>query len=98
MGEPGRPRRPLHFGPDAMEAHGGTLPDPAETAAAAHAAAQQDARVDDYDEPGFDPQSADATAPPAFTRRPPLSAARDDEQRGVFSGAMPGSRLGPAER
>lgn len=40
MGEPGRPRRPLHFGPDAMEAHGGTLPDPAETAAAAHAAAQ----------------------------------------------------------
>lgn len=40
MGDPGRPRRPLHFGPDAMEAHGGTLPDPAETAAAAHAAAQ----------------------------------------------------------
>ena len=40
MSEPGRPRRPLHFGPDAMEAHGGTLPDPAETAAAAHAAAQ----------------------------------------------------------
>ena len=34
MSEPGRPRRPLHFGPDAMEAHGGTLPDPAETAAA----------------------------------------------------------------
>lgn len=40
MSEPGRPRRPLHFGPDAMEAHGGTLPDPAETAAAAHATAQ----------------------------------------------------------
>lgn len=40
MAEPGKPRRPLHFGPDAMEAHGGTLPDPAETAAAAHAAAQ----------------------------------------------------------
>lgn len=39
MGEAGRPRRPLHFGPDAMEAHGGTLPDPAETAEAAHAAA-----------------------------------------------------------
>ncbi|WP_068261204.1 hypothetical protein [Janibacter limosus] len=39
MGEPGKPRRPLHFGPDAMEAHGGTMPDPAETAAAAHAAA-----------------------------------------------------------
>jgi len=40
MAEPGKPRRPLHFGPDAMEAHGGTLPDPAETAAAAHAAAR----------------------------------------------------------
>lgn len=40
MADPGRPRRPLHFGPDAMEAHGGTLPDPAETAEAAHAAAQ----------------------------------------------------------
>lgn len=39
MGDPGRPRRPLHFGPDAMEAHGGALPDPAETAEAAHAAA-----------------------------------------------------------
>ena len=65
---------------------------------AAHAAAQQAAGVDDYNEPGFDHQPADATAPPAFTRRPPLSAARDDEPRGVFSGAMPGSRLGPAER
>ncbi|KRE36123.1 hypothetical protein ASG73_15855 [Janibacter sp. Soil728] len=40
MAEPGKPRRPLHFGPDAMEAHGGTLPDPAEAAEAAHAAAQ----------------------------------------------------------
>lgn len=40
MAEPGKPRRPLHFGPDAMEAHGGTLPDPAETAEAAHTAAQ----------------------------------------------------------
>ncbi|WP_082817188.1 hypothetical protein [Janibacter terrae] len=40
MSEPGKPRRPLHFGPDAMEAHGGTLPDPAETAEAAHAAAR----------------------------------------------------------
>ena len=39
MGDDRRPRRPLHFGPDAMEAHGGTLPDPAETAEAAHAAA-----------------------------------------------------------
>ncbi|HIZ99875.1 MAG TPA: hypothetical protein H9805_15035 [Candidatus Janibacter merdipullorum] len=39
MGDAGRPRRPLHFGPDAMEAHGGTLPDPAETAEAAHTAA-----------------------------------------------------------
>ncbi|MGO1166215.1 MAG: hypothetical protein ACTMHL_06320 [Janibacter sp.] len=40
MGDAGRPRRPVHLGPDAMEAHGGTLPDPAETAEAAHAAAQ----------------------------------------------------------
>lgn len=39
MGDARRPRRPLHFGPDAMEAHGGTLPDPAETAEAAHSAA-----------------------------------------------------------
>lgn len=40
MAEPGKPRRPLNFGPDAMEAHGGTLPDPAEAAEAAHTAAQ----------------------------------------------------------
>ena len=39
MTDPERPRRPLHFGPDAMEAYGGTLPDPAETAEAAHTAA-----------------------------------------------------------
>ncbi len=38
-GEARKPRRPLHFGPDAMEGHGGTMPDPAETAQAAHAAA-----------------------------------------------------------
>lgn len=30
----------MHFGPDAMEAHGGTTPGPAETAEAAHAAAR----------------------------------------------------------
>lgn len=35
-----RPRRPVHFGPEAMEAYGDSLPDPAETAAAAHQAAQ----------------------------------------------------------
>lgn len=40
MTDPERPRRPLHFGPDAMEAHGGTLPDPAAAAEAAHQAAQ----------------------------------------------------------
>lgn len=39
MDEQRRPRRPLHFGPDAMEAHGGTTPDPAEAAEAAHQAA-----------------------------------------------------------
>ena len=30
------PRRPVHFGPDALEAHGGTLPGPAETTEIAH--------------------------------------------------------------
>ncbi|HMM96558.1 MAG: hypothetical protein IE926_07505 [Micrococcales bacterium] len=30
------PRRPVHFGPDALEAHGGTLPGPAETTEVAH--------------------------------------------------------------
>ena len=33
------PRRPLHFGPEDLEAHGGTLPGPAETTEAAHATA-----------------------------------------------------------
>lgn len=30
------PRRPVHFGPDDLEAHGGTLPGPAETTEMAH--------------------------------------------------------------
>ncbi len=30
------PRRPLHFGPDDLEEHGGTLPGPAETTEVAH--------------------------------------------------------------
>jgi hypothetical protein len=30
------PRRPLHFGPEDLEAHGGTLPGPAETTEVAH--------------------------------------------------------------
>lgn len=30
------PRRPVHFGPDALEAHGGTLPGPAEATEIAH--------------------------------------------------------------
>jgi len=30
------PRRPVHFGPDAIEAHGGTLPGPAEITEIAH--------------------------------------------------------------
>ncbi|MGG5260263.1 hypothetical protein [Phycicoccus avicenniae] len=30
------PRRPVRFGPDALEAHGGTLPGPAETTEVAH--------------------------------------------------------------
>ncbi len=32
----GTPRRPVHFGPDAMEAHGGTTPGPAELTEIAH--------------------------------------------------------------
>lgn len=51
--------------------------------------------VDDYDEPGFDPRPAE---PPPFVQRAPLTALREREPRGVFSGSMPGSRLGPAER
>ncbi len=34
--ERGRPRRPAHFSAEALEAHGGTLPGPAETTEAAH--------------------------------------------------------------
>ncbi|NHA66618.1 hypothetical protein [Phycicoccus flavus] len=30
------PRRPMHFGPEQLEAHGGTLPGPAETTEVAH--------------------------------------------------------------
>lgn len=96
-GQGAQPLRATSAPSDPIASPAEDWPDGAEDDAA-HAAAQQAARVDDYDEPGFDPQPADATAPPAFTRRPPLSAARDDEPRGVFSGAMPGSRLGPAER
>lgn len=33
------PRRPVHFGPDALEAHGGLLPGPAEVTEVAHATA-----------------------------------------------------------
>ncbi len=33
------PRRPAHFGPDALEAHGGLLPGPAETTEIAHQSA-----------------------------------------------------------
>lgn len=49
----------------------------------------------DYDEPGFSPAGGDV---PPFARRPPLAAARGDDSRAVFSGTMPGNRLGPAER
>lgn len=62
------------------------------------------AGVDDYAESGFDPAPEETggtgtgTTPPPFTRRPPLAAPREDEPRGVFSGAMSANRLGPAER
>jgi len=63
------------------------------------------AQVDDYDEPGFDPQRETSTEVPAFVQRPPLAAQRveggePEQGRGIFSHPMPGngSRLGPAER
>lgn len=34
-----KPRRPVHFGPEAMEAYGGTTPDPAQVVEAAHQSA-----------------------------------------------------------
>ena len=54
-GTPRRPRRPLHFGPDAMEAHGGSIAGPAEAAEAAHAAA---ATLVGAGREGDDPQRA----------------------------------------
>lgn len=70
------------------------------------AAQEQAARVDNYDEPGFDPEpsedaAADAPAgPPAFIQRPPLAAARPaDPDRPAFGQPLSGGhRLGPAER
>ena len=60
------------------------------------------ARVDDYDEPGFDPDRTEGPAePPPFVQRPPLAAQRPEPKAGgIFSEPMPGgtSRLGPAER
>ena len=47
--------------------------------------------------PGPASGASSGAEPPAFTRRPPL-AARTDQARPVFSGGMPGGRLGPAER
>lgn len=69
------------------------LPEPARTEAA---------QVDDYDEPGFDPDRTEGPAePPPFVQRPPLAAQRPEPKAGgIFSEPMPGSttRLGPAER
>lgn len=64
------------------------------------------ARVDNYDEPGFDPEiRADTPAdPPPFVQRPPLAAARDDaDPRPAFvadtaAPGRPAHRLGPADR
>lgn len=71
----------------------GTLSEPARAEAA---------RVDDYDEPAFDPERADPSAEvPPFVQRPPLAAQRPEVRSGgIFSEPMPGngSRLGPAER
>lgn len=60
------------------------------------------ALVDDYDEPGFDPERNEGPAEaPAFVQRPPLAAQRPEPRTGgIFSEPMPGTgnRLGPAER
>ena len=75
--------------------------DPAEETLSEPARAEA-ARVDDYDEPAFDPDRGEgpAEAPP-FVQRPPLAAQRPEPRAGgIFSEPMPGSgsRLGPAER
>lgn len=75
--------------------------DPAENSLSEPAKAEA-ARVDDYDEPAFDPtrNEVPAEAPP-FVQRPPLAAQRPETRAGgIFSEPMPGngSRLGPAER
>ena len=71
------------------------------------AAQEQGAWVDNYDEPGFDPEPTDAPPagdepanPPAFVQRPPLAAARPAEpDRPAFGQPLSGAhRLGPAER
>jgi len=60
------------------------------------------ARVDDYDEPAFDPDRTEGSAEaPPFIQRPPLAAQRPEPRAGgIFSEPMTGngSRLGPAER
>ena len=57
------------------------------------------ARVDDYDEPGFDPEPRPLgpADPPPFTKRPPLAAARPQNSAGDETMPAP-HRLGPAER
>lgn len=76
--------------------------DPAAETTLSEPARAEAARVDDYDEPGFDPDRAEAPAEaPPFVQRPPLSAQRPDTRSGgIFSEPMPGNggRLGPAER
>lgn len=75
--------------------------DPAEEVLSEPAKAEA-ARVDDYDEPAFDPDRSEGPAePPPFVQRPPLAAQRPEPKaKGIFSEPMPGStgRLGPAER
>lgn len=91
--EAASPTEPSPDWPDGDGADEETLSEPARAEAA---------RVDDYDEPAFDPdRSAGPAEAPPFVQRPPLSAQRPERREGgIFSEPMPGNggRLGPAER
>lgn len=91
--EPPPQAEPASDWPDGEEGTGDRLSEPARAEAA---------RIDDYDEPAFDPDRTEtATEAPPFVQRPPLAAQRPEARAGgIFSEPMPGNggRLGPAER
>lgn len=76
--------------------------DPADDRALSEPAKAEAARVDDFDEPAFEPARSEASAEaPPFVQRPPLAAQRPEPRSGgIFSEPMTGNggRLGPAER